>query len=362
MSKAVTSNAFLRFCKALLSSPKEKRTTNSAFLQWAASARVAGLGFELLNHSDWRKPLTALVSELPQFFLIEQVQLTLRARDLSDVPIAVAFPTGDGPGHFSSSLRRHQFERQSATGLSLEIELHTHAENESELLELMSDRLFEILARSYVERQRIVAEIRRNHESMTQELHDSVAQQLGYLSLTAATLEKRHVAGNVQNQSQRIREIRSGLEQVQRQVREIIAGVRLSLDAPSLSQALEASMREYGRRSSILFELDNRVADSVLSQEVAMQILQIAREAMANIVRHSHAQFASVSLLSLEGHVEVTIKDNGKGFSQQTDEDDHYGLMIMQERARTIGATLDIASTLGKGTTLTVNLPMGIQK
>ncbi|WP_238739305.1 MULTISPECIES: sensor histidine kinase [Pseudomonas] len=362
MSKAVTTNAFLRYCKALLSSPKEKRTSSSAFLHWAASARVTGLGFELLNHPDWRKPLTVLVSELPQFFLIEQVHVTLHAPDLSDVPIVLASPAEGGAAHFSSSSQRHQFGRKNTSGLSLEVEIQTDETNQSEPLALMSDRLFEILERAYLERQRIVAEIRRNHESMTQELHDSVAQQLGYLSLTAATLEKRHVAGNVQNQSQRIREIRSGLEQVQRQVREIIAGVRLSLDAPSLSQALEASMREYGRRSSILFELDNRVADSILSQEVAMQILQIAREAMANIVRHSHAQFASVSLLSFEDHVEVTIKDNGKGFSQQTDEDDHYGLMIMQERARTIGATLEIASKLGKGTTLTVKLPMGIQK
>lgn len=359
MSKAVTTNVFLKYCKALLSSPREKRATSAAFLGWAGSAQLAGLGFELLSHKDWRTPLGALVLDLPLYFPIEQVHLTLHAHELSDVPIVVAFPAEGGP---DSSVRRHQFERQSSNGMSLELEIQTDGTIQDEPLALMADRLIEVLDRAYVERLRIVAEVRRNHESMTQELHDSVAQQLGYLSLTAATLEKRHAAGNPHNQSERIREIRSGLEQVQRQVREIIAGVRLSLDAPSLSQALEASMREYGRRSSIFFELDNRVADSVLTQEVAMQILQIAREAMANIVRHSHAQFASVSLLRSDDHVEVTIKDNGKGFSQQTDDDDHYGLMIMQERARTIGATLDIASTVGKGTTLTVNLPMGIQK
>lgn len=362
MSKAVTTNVFLKYCKALLSASREKRAAPTAFQDWAASPQLAELGFELLSHTDWRIPLSTMVLDLPLFFPIEHAHLTLHARGISDVPIVVTSSTEGEPGLSTGSLRRHQFERQGASGLSLELEVHTPPMAPDEPLVLIADRLVGILDRAYAERLRVIAETRRNHESVTRELHDSVAQQLGYLSLTAATLEKRHIAGNPQNQSQRIREIRSGLEQVQRQVREIIAGVRLSLDAPSLSQALEASMREYGRRSSILFELDNRVADSILSQEVAMQILQIAREAMANIVRHSHAQFASVSLLRLDDRVEVTIRDNGKGIGEQPDEDDHYGLMIMQERARTIGATLDIASTLGKGTTLTVNLPMGIQK
>ena len=94
-----------------------------------------------------------------------------------------------------------------------------------------------------------------NQEYLTRELHDSVAQQLGYLSLTTASLQKACERQSAERSLALVAEVRSGLEQVQRQIRELIADTRLTLEEPTLSLALEASLREYGRRSSILFEL-----------------------------------------------------------------------------------------------------------
>ncbi len=177
--------------------------------------------------------------------------------------------------------------------------------------------------------------------ALARELHDSVAQQLGYLSFQARLMQSR--MGEPAQADASLGELRSGLSQLQRQVRELITSARLTMDGRSLRQALADSVAEFSRRCIIVFELDNRLADDALNPEIELQILQIIREALANAVRHSHARHVRIELRQTqEGEVSVAVEDDGIGLSQACGEDNHFGLEIIRERAGSIGARLSI--------------------
>ncbi|WP_448647037.1 sensor histidine kinase [Pseudomonas mohnii] len=179
------------------------------------------------------------------------------------------------------------------------------------------------------------------HGALARELHDSVAQQLGYLSYQARWLQSK--LGEPAQAFAALQELCGGLSQLQRQVRELITSARLTMDGRSLRQALADSVAEFSRRCIIVFELDNRLADDALSPETELQILQIIREALANAVRHSHARHVRIELRqNQDGDVSVTVEDDGIGLSPASGEDNHFGLAIIRERAASIGARLSI--------------------
>ncbi|WP_447802522.1 ATP-binding protein [Pseudomonas serbica] len=179
------------------------------------------------------------------------------------------------------------------------------------------------------------------HGALARELHDSVAQQLGYLSFQASLLQSQQ--GAPAQAAAVLQELRGGLSQLQRQVRELITSARLTMDGRSLRQALADSVAEFSRRCIIVFELDNRLADDALGAETELQVLQIIREALANAVRHSHARHVRIELRQdQDGAVSVSVEDDGIGLSPASGEDNHFGLAIIRERAASIGARLAI--------------------
>lgn len=179
------------------------------------------------------------------------------------------------------------------------------------------------------------------HGALARELHDSVAQQLGYLSFQARLLQSQ--GGEPAQANTAWQELCGGLSQLQRQVRELITSARLTMDGRSLRQALADSVAEFSRRCIIVFELDNRLADDALSPETELQILQIIREALANAVRHSHARHVRIELRQgQDGYASVSVEDDGIGLSPASGEDNHFGLAIIRERAASIGAQLSI--------------------
>jgi signal transduction histidine kinase len=86
-----------------------------------------------------------------------------------------------------------------------------------------------------------------------------------------------------------------------------------------------------------------------------MAIYRIAQEALNNVAKHSGASQVKVILNCDSDSVELTVSDNGKGFKVNSSQADSLGLGIMRERAREIGALLDIKSKIGRGTQVKVN-------
>lgn len=197
--------------------------------------------------------------------------------------------------------------------------------------------------------------------AIARELHDSLAQSLSYLKIQASLLQtilKKSGDGNPDVDAA-LHELRSTLSTANRQLRELITTFRLTMHGKTFAQALEDSIEEFERRSSIAFDLDNRLPAGELTVAEEMQLLHIVREALCNVVRHSHASYCWVSVrLTDDGTVYLGVDDNGTGMRRTIhDAEPHHGLIIMQERAHSLGGTLHVEERDGGGTRLRVHCP-----
>lgn len=128
---------------------------------------------------------------------------------------------------------------------------------------------------------------------------------------------------------------------------------------PVLSEYLSRFQRNSGIKTRL-------VLDKTLKQQPALQLppqseiqlLRIIQEALTNVRKHAGAKLASVSLLLQENWLVVNIQDDGAGFSLDQVSSDSLGLRIMRERAASIDGEIELLTSPGEGTTLTVRLPI----
>jgi signal transduction histidine kinase len=148
------------------------------------------------------------------------------------------------------------------------------------------------------------------------------------------------------------------LDGVMRDLRNYIFGLRPGILADrQLNQALEEIGEEAGSISHIpiAVEVDAQVSAALSSR--SHEIVQLTREALSNITRHSGAKHASVRLARRGARAVLTITDDGIGFNARG-LSSGSGMRNMRERAVAVGGTLRITSADGKGTTLAFTFPV----
>ena len=124
---------------------------------------------------------------------------------------------------------------------------------------------------------------------------------------------------------------------------------------PSLEDYLARFEQQWGIQIKLTRDPDVPIH---LTQSVEVQLQSMIHEAMSNIRKHAHARSAVVSFTQADGQHKITIVDDGRGFDLKAAHGQHFGMGIMHERARLIGATLTIDSQPGKGTCITISLPI----
>jgi signal transduction histidine kinase len=212
----------------------------------------------------------------------------------------------------------------------------------------------DILKRVEDERRRIAAN-----------LHDSLGQVLVAIK-NHALMAIQQPADGEQTQN-RLNEISNASSQAIEEVRQITHGLRpYQLDRLGLTQAIRASIDQVTADNSIAFASRVENVDGLFSQDAEIHIYRILQEAVTNVVKHSAATEAAVAVTQRPGVILLSIRDNGRGFepSNAAAHEDKvgYGLSGMAERVRILGATLVIDSSPGCGTSLTVEVPLPIQK
>ena len=204
----------------------------------------------------------------------------------------------------------------------------------------------------YCQRQREIRQsLHSERRAQAAELHDSLAQVLGYMRIRSARLQTLMDETCVQPHMKTISDDLADQTLVAyRQVRELIRTSRLNLREQSLDQMFINALEEFEQHSAIVFQLDNRCPDLSVNHRQLTQLSYIVREALANIVRHSHASHARIRLFRKHNKVRLTIEDNGRGIDRNQARSDSYGLTIMQERASSIAARCQISNRQGGGT------------
>lgn len=206
------------------------------------------------------------------------------------------------------------------------------------------------MARRGVESRRLALFEERG--TIARELHDSLAQSLSYLKIQVSRLDS--LLNRLPEEKEArlvVGELREGLNSAYRQLRELLTTFRLKMDGRGLAAALDDTVRDFGERSGIAIHLDNSLADLQLSVNEELHVLQVVREALSNVVRHSQATAAVVTLARRDsGEIVVHIDDNGIGIDEPAQRKHHYGLAIMQERSNILHGTLTYSARSGGGT------------
>ncbi len=197
--------------------------------------------------------------------------------------------------------------------------------------------------------------------AISRELHDSLAQSLTYLKIQISRLEASlkdslKDSGRSRKKTEAIvKELRMRLNRAYRELRELMTTFRLTMHGKSFNMAVEELIKESEQSSSIAFTLDNRLDEDCLSVDEEMQLFQIIREALFNIVQHSKAQITVIKLDMTGGtDVHLQISDDGVGPDKVQARARHHGLMIMQERTFGLNGRFDVAHNEQGGTTIDV--------
>jgi signal transduction histidine kinase len=202
----------------------------------------------------------------------------------------------------------------------------------------------------------LVAAEEATRGQLSAELHDTVAQSLmaarSLLADTAAVSESP--AGREQ--------LKEYVEDAEEQVRAVMARARPpQLRDGDLASAVGALRRDMAARYLLEVRVSWPEEPYPLPLVSAVTIYRFFQEALLNVVKHADVDLAEASL-TLEGeNLVAVVRDGGTGFdpgSVQSDGGRHVGLGLLRERARLAGGSLDLESSKGDGTILTLRLPL----
>ncbi|MEV6286429.1 sensor histidine kinase [Kribbella sp. NPDC051770] len=197
---------------------------------------------------------------------------------------------------------------------------------------------------------------------LSRELHDSVAQGLSSINLLLQAAESEWTdrpAAAREHAAQAAATARDGLDEVRRVVRDLAPAELTSSGQPALPGAL----RQTGARLAAASGVDIRVqvhgTPVSLGAEVDTALLRTARGALANVLEHSAATTAVVTLTYQPDAVFLDVRDDGRGLGPgPTDPDRGRGLAGMRDRLSHLGGTLVLESEPGEGTALAASIPL----
>ena len=214
--------------------------------------------------------------------------------------------------------------------------------------------------RQHVQQQQHISAILHSERRIfSADLHDSIAQIMGFLRLKSARLHQKCRQQEVHALLPLAEEVATYTHYAYQQVRDLITASRLTYQSVDFVSALKKVVEEFEHQSSIAFELDIRVSTIQLNSQQSIQLLYIVRESLSNVVRHSQARLVRLLLEIQEMHVLcLRIQDDGIGIRPQQKRHDSFGLEIMQERAERMGATLKIESEPTQGTCVQIQLTL----
>jgi two-component system nitrate/nitrite sensor histidine kinase NarX len=149
--------------------------------------------------------------------------------------------------------------------------------------------------------------------------------------------------------------LREGLNSAYRQLRELLTTFRLRIEGEGLAAALQTTVTEFAGRGDIPITLEAHLAGCTLTSNEEIHTLQIVREALSNVLNHAQARQAEVRVLcNSDGSVSATVTDDGIGVHQPAGAH-HYGMTIMEERARNLGGQLSVENLPAFGTRVTLH-------
>jgi signal transduction histidine kinase len=211
--------------------------------------------------------------------------------------------------------------------------------------------------------QHVIAAQEEERKRIARELHDETSQALTALMVGLDTTNLALTA-NPREVASRLSATKSITEGLLKDIQRIITDLRPSLlDDLGLVPAIAWYGEQRLKPLGIVLNLEGNALENRLPSSMETALFRIVQEAITNIIRHAHASVVSVHLDLQDNNLILQIADNGQGFDPQIIHSPNslgkaLGLWGIQERIRILEGEFDLQTAPGKGTTITVRVPM----
>lgn len=203
--------------------------------------------------------------------------------------------------------------------------------------------------------------IEKERMYIARDIHDELGQLLTALKMDLFWINSKIHKNNRRTILTKIKSMMELIDISVKTVQKISSELRPGLlDDLGLPAAIEWQVDEFQKRSGIRCELNlNFSEETVLDQDISTAVYRILQEALTNVIRHANATALKVDCSKENNKLMLKVIDNGKGITaQQITNAKSYGLTGIRERAHLLGGEVNIKGEPGKGTILTVSLPI----
>ncbi len=236
------------------------------------------------------------------------------------------------------------------------------------MLRLIGQLLGLTLHNARVERERLRVTVMRERQEMVNEVHDAIAQTLAYVKMRLPLLNDAMLAHDDARSTKYYADVKSAVGEVHDNLREVMTYFRTRMDPMGLLHALQGVASTFSDRNGVALEIRNSVPHLSLTDTQEVQVFHIIQESLANIAKHSMARHAVVAINSLGEHMEFLIEDDGLGMDAPSvstivttaaglGTSAHFGIEIMQARARRLGGSVEVSRNSGGGTRVRLVIP-----
>lgn len=289
--------------------------------------------------------------------------VTLRIPDISRHPDTYGFPPHHPPMHSLLGVPvRIEGEPIGNFYLTEKIEATEFSADDEALVELFA--LHAAIAIQHARLHERVQDLALVDERVRigRDLHDGIIQAIYAVSLSLEDVPELIDHGQGPDATDRVDRAIDRLHSTISDIRRFITGLGSGMTGPPLRQALESLAFELHGESTVDLRLDLGEADlagGLVTPEEEHELVQIAREALSNVARHSGAATASMSVRCDDQAIVLEVVDDGRGFDPKSRRGPgHFGLANLRDRAAAVGGTTRIESAPGRGTRIIVRLPI----
>jgi PAS domain S-box-containing protein len=229
----------------------------------------------------------------------------------------------------------------------------THRKSDEESLVLQKEQLRALAERLQRERE-------EDRKRVARELHDQIGQILTAIKMDLTWIV-RHLPESEDKALTRLAESITSINEGVKAVRAICSGLRPGvLDDLGLAAAIEWQASEFASRNGVPCHVTVPPVDLHLDGDRATAAFRIFQECLTNVIRHAQAKSVRVELCQEEENILLIVTDDGIGFCEmdQSNSMASLGLLGMKERAQFCGGDVQISSSPGNGTTVTVRVPV----
>jgi len=193
---------------------------------------------------------------------------------------------------------------------------------------------------------------------VAREIHDELGQSLTSLQLGLAWL--RYTVTLTPPVRAKLTSMAALVRTTIRSVRQVAIRLRPGvLDELGLVKTLRSEAKAFTEHTGVQCRFETNLQSVACHRAGSIAVFRIVQAALTNVARHAHASRAVIGLMKRRKDLVLTVKDNGRGIAKTpVAKPGACGVIGMRERALTLGGTLVLAGGRGKGTTLTVRLPV----